>query len=1305
MNRRERRVAARKSPAASKGRADSSAALYEAGLGHFQAGRHLDAQICCQRALALDAGHADTLHLMGLLSLHAKQYDAAIEWVGRANRADPKRDYLASLGAALEQQGLHQEALQAFDKAVQISPDDAELWARLANVLVLLHRPDQAIPGFERALKLNQRFWYAAYNYAVLLLQSERFEETLVNFNLCDELLPNHVTTLTGRGRALFKLNRFEEALSDGRRAQALDPANADICIDLGVALQKLGQPEEALQWFDRALDLRPGFVMALTNKGSLLLESERFEESLINFNLCDELQPDHATTLFGRSVALYKLNRFEEALSDGKRAQALDPANADICNAIGVTLHKLGRPEDALEWFDRALDLRPDFVKALNNKAFMLGEIHRFDEALMLFRHVKRIDPENAETDWNVALIQMLNGDFEAGWPGREARWKIPSLSGTASYLKFPQPMWLGEENVEGKTILICADEGLGDTIQFVRYAPMLAALGARVILLPQEPLYPLLSGLPGVSQCLPKNGSAGLPAFDFHCPILSLPLAFRTTLETIPAPASYLPTPAQDRRQIWEERLGQHDRLRVGLVWSGNPKHKNDHNRSIPLRTLSRILDVDATFVSLQKDARPVDKAFLLERTDIVDLTAHLTDFMETAALISCLDLVITVDTSIAHLAGALGRPTWILLPHTPDWRWLLDRDDSPWYPSVRLFRQTETRDYASVLDRVRSELQKLIDATPQHPGAGTPASLYQAGLGHMKAGRYRDAQACGEQALAIDSDHADSLHLMGLLSHQAKQYDHAVEWIARALRQHPKPDYLANLGTALQHLGRHEEACKAFETALRLKPDDAGLWKKLGNAQGQLARPAEAVSSLQHVLRLKPDDWDAANKCGMFLDQLARLEEALAYFNLCEELQPNDFQTLRRRAMCLYGLRRFEQALGDLERTHALDPDNIENINDIGVALQSLGRDKEALGWFEKTLARQPDLVEALNNKAISLGRLRRFEEAIATHLRVKAIDPDNTAAALSLGHLYLLMGNFEAGWAGHEARLKNRSAISTTYPQPRWFGERSIEGKTILIHVDEGLGDTIQFARYVPMLAARGARVILVVQPAVRALLSKLPGAAQCFSRGVGALPVFDVQCPISSLPLAFGTQLDTIPSGAQYLPSPPANLVQAFEDRLGPHDRLRVGLVWSGNSNHSNDHNRSIHLQALSRIVDVDATFVSLQKDPRPHDKATLCEWTGIIDLTADLTDFVATAALLSCLDLVITVDTSVAHLAGALGRPTWILLPYVPDYRWLLDRDDSPWYPTARLFRQTDTRDWHSVVENVRTALNEFGRK
>ncbi len=304
-----------------------------------------------------------------------------------------------------------------------------------------------------------------------------------------------------------------------------------------------------------------------------------------------------------------------------------------------------------------------------------------------------------------------MLHGDFEAGWTGREARWK---KADPGAYPTFTEPRWFGED-ITGKTILICADEGLGDTIQFARYVPMVAARGARVILVVDGPALTLLSGLPGVSDCLALSPAMTLPAFDLHCPMSGLPLAFATRLDTIPAETPYLPAPPADRVAIWEQRLRAResapDKLRIGVVWSGNPEHKNDHNRSVPLSMLSRLLDVDATFVSLQKQPRPGDRATLQARSDIVDLTADLGDFSETAALLNCLDLVVTVDTSVAHLAGALGRPTWILLPYDPDYRWLLSRDDSPWYPTARLFRQTAGRDYAEVLDRVRTELETLV------------------------------------------------------------------------------------------------------------------------------------------------------------------------------------------------------------------------------------------------------------------------------------------------------------------------------------------------------------------------------------------------------------------------------------------------------------------------------------------------------------------------------------------------------------------------------------------------------------------
>lgn len=566
-------------------------------------------------------------------------------------------------------------------------------------------------------------------------------------------------------------------------------------------------------------------------------------------------------------------------------------------------------------------------------------------------------------------------------------------------------------------------------------------------------------------------------------------------------------------------------------------------------------------------------------------------------------------------------------------------------------------------------------------------------------MQAGRYLDAQICCQQALAADSNHADSLHLMGLLSRQAQQYEHAVEWIARAIRQAPKAEYLASLGTTLQQQGRLEEALKTLDKAVQLKPDDAGLWINLGTVLADLGRPTDALLTFQHALQLDPRHWDAAYRCGFLLHGLERPVEAVSYLDLSVSLQPNRAAILRMRAVVLHELKRFEEALADNRRAHLLDPQNPDICNNIGTNLQALRRDGEALPWFDKALALRPDHLVAFSNKASSLQEFHRFDEAVAIYRHMKNIDPACAQADWDLSLLHMLTGNFEAGWAGREARWKVHTVAYPKFSQPMWLGEESIEGKTILICADEGLGDSIQFARYVPLMAARGARVILAVDDGLVALLSALPGVSQCVSKQAGLFPAFDMHCPMSSLPLAFGTRLDTIPSDISYLPAPAESRVKSWEDRLGPHTRLRVGLVWAGNPHHNNDHNRSVPLQMLSRILDVDASFVSLQKGPRPDDGAALLERTELIDLTADLTDFNETAALVSCLDLIITVDTSVAHLAAALGRPTWILLPYTPDYRWLLDRDDSPWYPTVRLFRQGKSRDYGEVLDRVRSEL------
>ena len=601
-----------------------------------------------------------------------------------------------------------------------------------------------------------------------------------------------------------------------------------------------------------------------------------------------------------------------------------------------------------------------------------------------------------------------------------------------------------------------------------------------------------------------------------------------------------------------------------------------------------------------------------------------------------------------------------------------------------------------------RERRAAAKNSKAARTEPSVATAAAFYKAGLQYFIAGRKLETQISCEKALALDSEHADTLHLTGLLCLQAEQFDHAVEWISRAIRQQPKAEYLTNLGTALMKQGRREEALATFDKAVQLEPDSADLWRNLGDLLTEMERLEEAALTYQHALKLNPRLWAAAHQLGLLHHRLGRTDEALACFRLHEKMTADDSLMLQMRALEMYILNRFDEGLKDIKRAYALDPTNAGTCSYAGVLLRQLKRDEEALPWFDRAISLQPNFFGAFHNKALALAQLHRFDEALAVYDHMKAIGPSG-ATDFDASLVQLLIGDFEAGWARREARSRvpGLAVAHFEFSQPRWLGKEPLAGKTILVPEDEGMGDTIQFARYVPMVAARGARVILCVNDPIYPLLAGMSGVSQCLPKSAQHLPAFDLYCPIGSLPLAFETRLETIPPGFGYLPEPSEARMQVWEERLTylcAGKTLRVGLVWSGNPKHLNDVNRSIPMQMYRHLLDLDAAFISLQKEPRTDDKALLKQ-TDIIDISAYLTDFAETAALISCLDLVITVDTSIAHLAGALGRPTWILLPYLPDWRWLLDRDDSPWYPSVRLFRQDATRDYGRVLDAVRSEL------
>ena len=504
-------------------------------------------------------------------------------------------------------------------------------------------------------------------------------------------------------GLSHHRAGRLEEAERHYRKALEADPDQPDALHLLGLIAHQFGKNELAAQLIARALAIKPANPEALVNLGNAQQALERRDEALASYDGALALRPDYAMAWSNRATVLQALKRYDEALASYDKALAIKPGYAEALRNRGVALHQLRRYDEALASYDEALASKPDYVEALSNRGLTLQALKRHDEALASYGKALAIDPMLAEAHANEGLLRLLLGDFELGWKQYQWRWKGAFFS-SASSRSFPQPLWLGKQDIEGKTLLVHAEQGLGDTLQFVRYAPELAGRGATVVLEVQPALKALLANSFGACRVLSEGEP--LPDFDLHCPFLSLPLAFDTRLDGIPAQVPYLAAPAAAIEK-WGHRLGRTDAPKIGIVWSGRSTHANDANRSIALSRLIPLASSGARLVSLQNEVRAEDASALAASPETLHFGAELEDFSDTAALVSLLDLVVSVDTSVAHLAGALGKPVWILLPFAPDWRWLLDREDSPWYPTARLFRQPRIGDWDSVLDRVGREL----------------------------------------------------------------------------------------------------------------------------------------------------------------------------------------------------------------------------------------------------------------------------------------------------------------------------------------------------------------------------------------------------------------------------------------------------------------------------------------------------------------------------------------------------------------------------------------------------------------------
>jgi tetratricopeptide (TPR) repeat protein len=688
-------------------------------------GRLAQAALGYQRTLDANPRQPTALVGISLVALASRQFEAAVKMAETAVDVAPEMvTAWIALGQALKAAGRSGEAERAYGEAIRLDGMNALARMGLGELKIATGRPEEAAKEFELALKRQPALVAAHLGLGNALAALGRDEQALERYEQAIALRRRLPEGEFAAGFALARLGRLKQAEARYRRALVLRPDFAAAWLNLGSLLREQGREVFAEAALLRAVELRPDLIAGWINLAILERERRRPVEAEAHLRKAFALNPEQVETL----VAWCQFRVAERDLAGAwgwlRWALARDPDHAEAVNMQGILLHNEGRFAEAVEVFERAEALGNR--GAASNRGNSLLDMGRMGEALRAHRTAVERDPSHPGAKYNLALTELRLGEWQQGWPAYEARWRFREVHRSPQV--FSQPRWQGEP-LAGRRVLLHAEQGLGDTIQFCRYATLVAARGGGVVLQVQAAVERLMASLAavrtGTVEIALLGACRGGPKFDLECPLLSLPAVFGTTVETVPWPGAYL---GADPRLAFEKRLGTpHLRadppsnpesaqppLRVGLAWAGNPRYKADHQRSMEAKTLLPLLRTPGiNWIALQKGEAAGQLSGLAGSVFVWDGSSADKDLAETAAMLATLDLVVTTDTCIAHLAGAMAKPVWILLPHLSDWRWMQQIETSPWYPTARLFRQRSPGDWTGVLKRVAAELGELRQA----------------------------------------------------------------------------------------------------------------------------------------------------------------------------------------------------------------------------------------------------------------------------------------------------------------------------------------------------------------------------------------------------------------------------------------------------------------------------------------------------------------------------------------------------------------------------------------------------------------
>jgi tetratricopeptide (TPR) repeat protein len=860
--------------------------------------------------------------------------------------------------------------------------------------------------------------------------------------------------TLVERHRAAGRLMEAEAKCREILKAQ---PNEFNAVHLLGLIAHQSGKLGEAIEHLRRLVKLAPDVALYRANLGEMYRLAGRLDDAISEGRRAVALKPDYAEAHSNLGVALYDRKQYEEAAASHRRAVALNPDFAFAHSNLGNALHSLKRFEEATVCYRRAIALDPGFADAWSNLGTTLHHAGLYEEGMAALRRAVALAPHHANAHSGLGILLLMRGDFAEGFEEYEWRLQSSEVKGP----RFPQRPWQGE-SLAGRHIYVQAEQGFGDTIQFARYLPMLKARAGAVSLRVQQSLLSLMrASLPGIEVF----GDRGAPApADCECALLSLPRLFKTRLDIIPATVPYLHAPEEVAGR-WRGLLGGRPGLKVGIVWAGRPEHANDFRRSLNLETLAPLFAVPGvSFASLQIGPHAADLA-ANKTLPIEDLSPRLGDFAETAGAVAALDLIVAVDTSVAHLAGALGKPVWVLLPTISDWRSLFDREDNPWYPTMRLFRQREGEPWANVIARLETELRaaaqgdtarlapfreagerraavaaEIIAAEGARPAAPpsapaqnlTPQQALMLAEQYSRAGRLGEAEDLCRRVLAAQPATAEAEHFLGILAHQSGKLAEAIEHVRRAVAIDDKVAlYHANLGEMYRLSGRSDLAEAQARRALELNPSHAGALNNLGIALYEQGRYEEALGCYERAIALEPGFPDAHSNRGNALRALKRLDQAVAAYRDALQINPRFIQAWNNLGTALRDLKKPEEAEAAYRKALAENPNDPHTLDNLALALKDLDRLEEA----EQLLRRALD-VEGRDPKLhLHLGSIfldqDKTENASAALARALALDPKSHDAINLMGRVAFERGNLADAISHYRHALALKPDLADAY----------------------------------------------------------------------------------------------------------------------------------------------------------------------------------------------------------------------------------------------------------------------------------